>query len=117
MPPIPGVLQIQFQKQMAAKPRKRQAAVSHLLIRDRRDVRPRLVDQRRSLGHGLCFSCPGVFFPPIGRLFGGATLFEVGSRMLCNLPLKTPSPGKVLIFYRRIAHVTPKKLKSCVFKW
>ena len=30
-------------------------------------------------------------------------------------PLKLQALGK-LIFYRRIAHVTPKKLKSCVFK-
>ena len=30
-------------------------------------------------------------------------------------PLKLQALGK-LIFYRHIAHVTPKKLKSCVFK-
>ena len=32
-----------------------------------------------------------------------------------NLPLKTPSPGEVFIFYRHIAHVTPKKLRKVVF--
>ena len=32
-----------------------------------------------------------------------------------NLPLETPSPGQVFIFYRHIAHVTPKKLRKVVF--
>ena len=42
--------------------------------------------------------------------------FESMAIMFILLPLKTPSPEKKLIFYRHIAHVTPKQLKSCVFK-
>ena len=34
---------------------------------------------------------------------------------LIRLPLKTPSPEKVNLS-QTLAHVTPKKLKSCVFK-
>ena len=33
-----------------------------------------------------------------------------------NLPLKTPSPGEVFIFYRHIAHVTQKNYKVVCFK-
>ena len=65
---------------------------------------------------GSCESLPRqrqVWIPPALLLPSNHRL--VVSILRIHLPLKTPSPGEVFIFYRHIAHVTPKKLRKVVF--
>ena len=42
------------------------------------------------------------------------TLGSKVKKVATGLPLNTPRIGEVLIFYRHIAHVTPKKLRKVV---